>query len=344
MTRPRPPRRRAFTLIELLVVIAIIAILIGLLLPAVQKVREAAAKTQCLNNLKQIGLGIHNHVDSLGRFPSAGCNSAAFGMTGIPFDTWGWGYNLLPYIEQDNVYKQGQSLGPWTPDPGSGKAVVEIPIKVYQCPSRVNRESVPMPWGAVYQMGDYAGVMCEWGNENSSTNPPNSGEQLTFMGIIAKSGHVRTDNPALTVAYGPVTPAMVSDGLSNTIAIAEKSVSYQVYSPDNWDWWDLAGWSEPADWPTMRLIGNWLPLPSDREQRPGWYYSSGNSGRPAEFGFGAPHTGVINAVFGDGSVRPFKTNGDGNYNGGSQFWSDQSCILYHLGHRADGFIIPVDSY
>src|SRR4051812_14899547 len=139
----RPPRRAAFTLIELLVVIAIIAILIGLLLPAVQKVREAAARAKCMNNLKQIGLGLHNYHDATGAFP-VGHEIRNRPDAGHDNYFANWAILILPFVEQDALFRRYDNTK--KNRDAANEAVRITPVPVYTCPSDPNTGQIGLPW------------------------------------------------------------------------------------------------------------------------------------------------------------------------------------------------------
>jgi prepilin-type N-terminal cleavage/methylation domain-containing protein/prepilin-type processing-associated H-X9-DG protein len=197
-------KRRGFTLIELLVVIAIIAILIGLLLPAVQKVREAAARMKCTNNLKQIGLALHSYHDTLKSLPPAYIDRNADPNSDASLDVgpgWGWAALILPYLEQTNVYNQinfNQTVGT--------SAIGRTALPIFLCPSDVQSPTFQVQGtSAVVALGNY--VACN-GTLETSSYPGNN------TGAFLRNSHTRF--------------ADITDGLSNTILAGERSGNHAL--------------------------------------------------------------------------------------------------------------------
>jgi prepilin-type N-terminal cleavage/methylation domain-containing protein/prepilin-type processing-associated H-X9-DG protein len=199
--------RVGFTLIELLVVIAIIAVLIGLLLPAVQKVREAAARLHCKNNLHQIGLAFHNYHSAYGHFPP-GFVSQALTVDGPSLGPgWGWGAYLLPYLEQDNLYRQ---IDVTRDIAHAVNTQVRLKVvNVFRCPS-------DSPSSPTFTVRDEEGApICEVA----------FGNYVGVAGVFEVSGFPDTSNgsPGVLLRNSKVRVTDIKDGTSNTLFAGERA-------------------------------------------------------------------------------------------------------------------------
>jgi prepilin-type N-terminal cleavage/methylation domain-containing protein len=275
-----PRTRRGFTLIELLVVIAIIAILIGLLLPAVQKVREAAARAKCTNNLKQIGIAFHAHHDVHGFIPTAGEDSSGNPPTNRL--DWGWCYEILPFVEQQSLYQLANNT-----------TVRRTPVAVFYCPSR----RPPATYRGNWAKSDYAG--------NGGTNPTAGGLNNGF--VVRARG---SDGVNKTC---PIRFAAILDGLSNTLAVGEKFVSTNTASDDTADNESCfgPGFSDADIIRGTISVGGVrrVPIPDFNVPVP---TASSVYGQDLDYLFGSRHVGGMMGLLGDGSVRSIRFTVDAN--------------------------------
>jgi prepilin-type N-terminal cleavage/methylation domain-containing protein/prepilin-type processing-associated H-X9-DG protein len=309
--------RRGFTLIELLVVIAIIAVLIALLLPAVQSAREAARRAQCVNNLKQIGLAVHNYESANGSFPPGekGC-------------CWGtWGIFILPFVEQQAMYNAWNTYGNNSGLSGyidgalryngsSNTTVSHSVINAYQCPSDPNAGQTNTAYGA--RSGNY---VVNYGNGDQGQNPAetvlapwNPNVNIVFNGApFTDMGSPNIDITGYAAGMVNTTPAKIAtiiDGLSNTLMASEiKIVNVTNGDLRGYTWWGPSAsfnTTIPPNSSYPDVMGNGgCPSPTTVPCNTGVAFAN-SPNIEVYISARGYHPGGVNAAMCDGSVKFFK--------------------------------------